>query len=222
MQERQLIKKIKELRQIKPNQNWVLFTKKEILGQEKETQVLSWLFTPFSRPALVVRPLIAGVLILAGVFVYLYWGALAPQLVQLPFASEKEGVKTETMVASLTEIQASLAEITLALNNLRKTGDPFQVLGVTEVVKVTAKKGEEIVGQIKTESKFQLQVLASFQELGEVADDTQVEVLEALIEDLKQTSLSEEDQIRLANAQQYYNEGKYNEAMILIMRIGNN
>jgi len=34
--------------------------------------------------------------------------------------------------------------------------------------------------------------------------------------------LSEEDQARLQKAEQYYNEGKYSEAMILIQRIGNN
>ena len=34
MNEKELISKIQELRQIKPNQNWVAFNKTQILGQE--------------------------------------------------------------------------------------------------------------------------------------------------------------------------------------------
>lgn len=35
MRDKELIKKIKELREIKPNQNWVVFTKQNILGEEE-------------------------------------------------------------------------------------------------------------------------------------------------------------------------------------------
>jgi len=35
MRDKELIKKIKELRQIKPNQTWVVFTKQNILGEEE-------------------------------------------------------------------------------------------------------------------------------------------------------------------------------------------
>ncbi len=228
MQERQLIKKIKELRQIKPNKDWVLFNKKELFEERKEEQVMSWLFTPFNRPALVVRPLIAGVLILAGVFVYLYLGALTPQIVQLPFVSERKGVETETMVASLEELQQSLEKITLGLNNLKKAKDPNQALVMAEIIKATAKNGEKVLGQMKTAGEFQAnQVLASllgdaYRELGEKASNTQIEMMGDYIEYLSQRSLSEEDQARLEKAEKYYNEGKYTEAMILLNRIGNN
>ena len=226
MEERRLIKKIKELRQIKPNQDWVLFTKKEILEQGKEEQIMSWLFTPFSRPALVVRPLIAGVLILAGVFVYLYLGALTPQLVQLPFVSDKRA-ETEMMKASLAEVQVSLAKISSSLNNLKNSRNPSQALAMTEVIKATASRGEEILRDMKTEGVSK-KVLTALNEtentckgLQESIFSIQKEMIEILLEDLGQRSLSEEDQTRLAKAQEYYNEGKYTEAMILVMRIGN-
>lgn len=226
MTEKQVIKKIKTLKQIKPNRNWVLFTKKEILEQGKEEQIMSWLFTPFSRPALVVRPLIAGVLILSGVFVYLYLGALTPQFVQIPFLSERRA-EAETMRASLAEVQASLAEIRLSLNNLKNSRNLNQALAMTEVIKATAFRGEEILRDMKTEgvSKKVLTALNevenTFKGLQESSFSIQREMIEILLEDLGQRSLNEEDQTRLANAQDYYDEGKYNEAMILIMRISN-
>lgn len=229
MEERQLIKKIKELRQIKPNKDWVLFTKKEIFEKEKETQVLSWLFTPIQRPALVVRPLIAGVLILAGVFVYLYLGALTPQIVQLPFASERQG-ETEMVITSLEELQGSLEQITLGLNNLKKAKDPNQALVMTEIVKATAKEGERVINQIKSsEGTLSRKTLASlndsldgFGEVFEKAGGVGEEILGFYLDDLEQRSLSEEDELRLQKAIEYYNEGRYIEVMLLIQRIGNN
>ncbi|MBZ9572632.1 hypothetical protein KJA17_00340 [Patescibacteria group bacterium] len=230
MQEHQLIKKIKELKQIKPNKDWVLFTKREILEEGREEQIVSWLFTPLRRPALVVRPLIAGVLILAGVFVYLYLGALTPQIAQLPFLSERKGVETETMVASLEELQGSLEQITLGLNNLKKAKDPNQALVMTEIVKATAKEGERVINQIKSSGgTLSKKTLASlndsldgFGEVFEKAGGVGEEILGFYLDDLEQRSLSEEDELRLQKAIEYYNEGKYTEAMILIQGIGNN
>lgn len=215
MQERQLIKKIKELRQIKPNKDWVLFTKKEILEQGKEEQILSWLFTPFNRPALVVRPLIAGVLILAGVFVYLYLGALTPQLAQLPFLSD-ERAETEMMRASLGEIQVSLAEISLSLNNLKNSRNPSQALAVTGVVKATAKEGERVISGVKDSlpKGVYASLIDGFDEVYEKSDNLGEELLEFCINSLRQISLSEEDQVRLQEAEEDYNE-------IIIMNLYN-
>lgn len=229
MEERQLIKKIRTLKQIKPNEDWVSLTKRELFEERKGEQIISWLFTPFTRPALVVRPLVAGVLILAGVFVYLYLGVLTPQLelARLPLISNQIA-ETEMMKVSLGEIQTSLAEISLSLNNLKNSKNPSQVLTITEVVKATAGRGEKMVRQIKAESPSK-KVLATlneventFKELGEASFDIQKEMIEALLGDLEQRTLSEEDQGRLVKAREYYNKGKYTEAMILIQRIGNN
>ncbi|MCD6500926.1 hypothetical protein J7K42_02880 [bacterium] len=234
MDERQLIKKIKTLKQIKPNKDWVSFTKREIFGEKGEIKespnlrtTLGWLFTPVQRPALVVRTLIAGVLILAGVFVYLYLGALTSQIVQLPFIAEKRA-EVEAMKTSLAEIQVSLVEIKSSLNNLKNTRNLSQALSVTEVIRATANRGEETVKQIKAGSPPK-KVLATLteventlKELKESSYHIQKEMIENLLADLKKRDLTEEDQERLGKAQEYYNEGRYTEAMILIQRIGNN
>lgn len=73
MTEKDIIKKIKQLRQIKPRQDWVAFTKKELLGQE--VGQASFVQTFFQRlPDLFFqyKPALAGlvVLLLIGIFAF--------------------------------------------------------------------------------------------------------------------------------------------------------
>jgi len=230
MQERELIKQIKQLRRIKPNKDWVCLTKKEILGEEKkEIQVLSWLFAPIKRPAFVLRGVVIAAVFLAGTFFYMYY--LNSQVLEMSFPKLPIVVENQAntnLTASLTELQASLKEIKASLNNLKKSKDPRQALAMTEVVKAAAKNGKEMVREIKTKSSSN-KVLAtlnevenSFKELGERSTDLQREMIRSYLEDLKQRTLTEEDRVRLQKAEEYYNQGKDSEAMILLMRIGSN
>lgn len=230
MDERQLIKQFKELRQLKPSRDWVLLTKREILGKAKEKQSVSWLFTPIQRPALVLRPVMVVSVVLAGLFVYMYLNLNSgvPQLAQLPFISdifEKKETETEMLMVSLGEIQANLEKINHSLNNLKKLKNPNQALALTEIVKITASQGEKIVKQIETKSSSK-QVLATlvdnFKELGETSYSLQKELLEDYINDLKQRTLSEEDEERLQKVEEYYQEGNVEEAVMLLISIGRN
>jgi len=132
--------------------------------------------------------------------------------------------------ASLGEIRESLEQITLGLNNLKKAKDPNQALVMTEIVKATAKEGERVINQIKSSGEtLSSETLATlndsldgFGEIFERAGGVGKEILELYLDDLKQRSLGEEDELHLQKAIEYYNEGKYTEAMILIQRIGNN
>lgn len=215
MQEHQLIKKIKELRQIKPNKDWVSFAKNRILGlREEEKWCTSLFFTPIRRPALVVAPLVVLAAVLGGLFVY--FNFLPSQVPIVTRAPEKQ--EPEQIVSSLEELQSRLEKVTLGLNDLKKVKDPNQALVMTEIVKATAKNGEEIVGQIKSLASLG----DAYRELGEKANNTQIEMMGNYIEYLSQRSLTEEDELRLQKAIEYYNEGKYTEAMLLIQRIGNN
>jgi len=69
----------------------------------------------------------------------------------------------------------------------------------------------------------------SYASLGEIEDtlgeiekesyNIEQEMIERVFEDLTNRELSEENQVRLEKAEEYYNEGKENEAVILIMKI---
>lgn len=263
MQERQLVQQLKELRSLKPNKDWVLFTKEKIFTEEQareqalqeklkiqpvyqktaveeaekgrtaeKRQFLGWLFNPLKKPGWVLRPAIAVSLILAGVFGYLYLNSQIemPYLVNLPikiFNSEKAQLEAETLVVSLGELEVKLGKITASLDNLKHSKRPNEALAVTEAVRVTADQGGEIVKEIKTRARTE-QVLSSliemeneFKILSATSSSLQEELLASYIEDLKQRTLSDEDQERLRKAEEHYNEGRESEAMILLMRIGN-
>lgn len=226
MDERQLIKKIEQLKEIKPNPAWVLLTKKEILG-ESEKFDFSFLFTPIRKPALVFafRGVIVAVVLLAGGFFYLYF--LSSQSPKISFSDLGifETQENEKLTASLEEIQLSLKKITSSLDNLKEARGKREALAMTGVVKETALRGKEVVEQIKPQSPTK-NVLASLgeisqtlEELGRTSSDLQKEMLEKAFEDLKQRGLTEEDRTRLERAKDYYQQGKESEALILIMRI---
>jgi hypothetical protein len=226
MKDSQLIKKIKKLRQIKPNKDWASLTKREILGEEKNEQIISWLFTPIRRPAFVVRTIMVAVIILTGSFFYLYYlNANLPQISfsNLPFSKNQEN---QNLVASLEELEVSLNKITTSLENLKNSKNQKEALAVAQVVKVTAVNSQNLLKGMKDKasSKKVLAALTevenSFQELGETSSNLQIEIIESLFQDLAQRTLSPEDQNRLQKAKDYFNEGKVEEAMILLMRIG--
>ena len=227
----QLIKKIKKLRQISPPREWVNLTKKEILGEideKRENQLVGWLFTPIRKPAFVVRTMMVAVLILTGSLFYLFYlNSQAPQisLSNLNFLQNQEN---ENLITSLQELKTNLNKITFSLNNLKslKDKDPKQALAVTEVVRVTADNAQNLLKEMrkKASSKKVLAALTemedSFQELGETSSNLRIEIIESLFQDLDQRTLTEDDQNRLQKAKDYYNEGKIEQAMILLMRIG--
>jgi len=235
MEEKQLIKKIKELRQIKPNKDWVFLTKNQILGEKEEIKTrqfsFNWLFSPIRRPAFVLRGTIAAAIILTGAFFYLYY--LNSQSLQLPLSnfsqqSKKSSLQDKNLVASLQNLQFSLNQISSSLNNLKNSRNPREVLVMTEIAKATVRNGAGLIKQIKQKSSSRKvltslnQVQASIEDVQKSSLEVQKATIESLINDLKQRSLQEEDENRLQKAVEYYNEGKIAESMILLMRIGKN
>jgi len=225
MEEYQVINKIKKLQQIKPRKDWVVFSKNEILGPElkEKTPLFSWFILPFRKPVLVFSSILIIAVALTGVFFYLNSQTPSPILV-----SEEQN-ETE-ILSSLESLGERLKEINLSLDNLNNMKSQSQALVMTEIVKATAKEGEKMVNDFK-ESKKPLsdQVLASLneleglsRELTETSGILQKEIFEDYLEFLKQRTLSNEDQDRLQKVEEYYNEGREADALLLITLIGNN
>lgn len=228
MDEKEIIKQLKELRAIKPNKDWVLLNKGKLLkqGSAEKKERTGWIFVPLGRPALVLSTLaLVAVVLVGGLF---YFSARKTPVVVYENIEGllnkiiSQGQNKEQIVSSLSELQTKLEDIKSSLDGLKNAKDQGQALAVTEVVKATAKRGEEVAITIKnTNRKLSEQVLASFIDLGKKGDSLQKEIFEELLRDLKQRSLSQEDRERLEKVEQYYAEGKMDEAMILITKIGN-
>ena len=236
MTEAELIKKIKELKTIKPRKDWVLLTKSQILGEEKPKFELF----PFFKLAY------AGLfflLLLAGLF-ELSQGALpGDPLYSLKRITEK----AQAVFVSKEEQPKLQLELTnKRLEELNKVAEANQVkrlapaLSEFETTKITAKK--EVVNFIKNKSekeaiKVAKDIAPKLNEVNEkekkvyatlniesteganqTADQTaEKAVVEILIKDAKNSTLTEEQKADLVKVEEYYKSGDYQGALNLFM-----
>lgn len=232
------IRGLKKLQLIMPDKNWVILTKKRILGANNVRQVegaglagwfsnleYTWRLALGRHSGLVAVLSTLVILLTTGV------GFLTYQNQNLKGLLVELGPKdnSQNLTASLNNVQKSLEDINVALDNLEKTKSPDQVLAITEVVRVTASNGQEVISTIKHDSQSEIpkNVMASLdavqktsQALEAKSVAVQKDLLEDYIQDLKQRTLSAEDEERLQKVEEYYKQGKTSEALILLIRIG--
>ena len=226
MKDRQVIRKIKGLESIKPDESWVALTRERILGQD-------FVGSYGLGQSLIKRPIpvflgavFLGILFVAGIFVLNY------QNNQLEIA-EKTVNQEQELLSSLRQVEATLESMEgnlASLQNMSGTKQS-QAIAMLEVVKATAKEGEKTVERIKkSNSDMSPQVLASLNQIKETSrqiyDKSQSSgklILENCLADLgqREASLNKEDQVRLQKAKEDYEKGDYNEALLLVERIYN-
>jgi len=109
---------------------------------------------------------------------------------------------------------------------LKDSKNKKQTLAMTGITKATANNGEQIIKEIKRQDSASPQILASlneletgFKEMGEKSSNIQIQTIKKAIDELKQMGLSEEDNISLQKIETHYNEGQYNEAVLLLFKI---
>lgn len=227
----QLIQRIKKLRQIKPNKEWVSFIKKKILEEREDAWFPGWLFLPIKKPALVIAPLVLVTMVLGGLFVSL---SFVPKFFSSPVitedylaeVSESQEVREQEkqIVASLQGLQKSLEQATISLNQLREVKDTRKALQITSVMKIVVQETRETVDQIETQNIESKEVFASLKkvkhnsrQLEQAVENTRTGIL---IEYLDEGSLNQNQEILLAEAREYYNNGDYSEALIKALQVG--
>jgi len=221
MKEPELINKIEELKQIQPRKDWVVSAKRELFEENprEETSPFSVLFNPIQKPVLALGTIALAAFVMSSLF---FTSAQnlpgAESLITFNTNNTKEEVTSE----SLMTLQKQVEELNLKLEELRKSEDPNEALVMSENIKTTAKKGQEVLSQIElkeSESKTLASLSASLRELGNEATKEQKEMIEALIEDLKTRSLTVENQERLQKAESSYNNGNMEQALFYLLRI---
>ena len=133
MTEKELIGKIRELRQIKPNKDWVILAKSQILGQEfnQHWVLINWLRVFFAKP---VYAGLVVVFVLVGLF-----GTLAFAQNSLPgdllYPIKKITEKAQAVFVSETEKpQASLELANKRLEELTKIVETNQVKNLAPAI----------------------------------------------------------------------------------------
>jgi len=231
MTEKELIGKIRELRQIQPSKDWVSLTKSQILGKEdKYNNLISVFQILFSKPAyagLVV------VFVLFGLFGFsqnslpgdlLYPIKKITERSQAVFVSEEELPKYNLEIANkrleelneiaqtnqvkklapaISEFQANISEAAKSLAKV-KGQDVEKIVAQTKKLEENTKKVEEVLAT-KILSQETEESLISFYK-------TQAEML---INDLGNQTLTEEKEEILNQMKKLFEEEKYLETLEL-------
>jgi len=232
MTETNLVKKIQELKKIRPRKDWVVLTKSQILGESARGRA-SVSFFPFWKPALVT---VTAFGILFGIFSLaqnslpgdiLYPIKKLTEKSQAVFVSEKELPKYNLEIANkrldeLTEIAQT--------NQVKKLAPALQEFqaSVSEaaenLAKVKKPDVEKIVVQTKKleENKQKVEALGVVLGETEKLDDALAQLVESQIKDLEGRTLTEEQEDILAQAKEDYEAGNYSDALIKILILSQN
>ncbi len=236
MKEKELIAKLRKLRQIKPSQEWAILTKGQILGQEEKyenpaTIVLSTFRMIFAKPAYAGLAVVFVFLGLFGTFAFaqkslpgdkLYLMKKISERVQAVFVSEED-----LPIAQLELTNKRLEELAKIAQENRVKNLPSAInetrASISEANKNLAKASSPAeIKKIVDEIEEKAQIIS--QTLGVAFGETELEELkqssdrlyaEDLISVLGASTLSEEQEEVLIRMKELVEEEKYSEALIL-------
>ena len=235
MQDKQIISQLKSLQKIKPAKDWAVLIKKDLLTEPVEfkniPEKISFgeaVFSFFAKPSVVVSSLILVGVAVTGTFAYFGLQKknydLQAYIENLAFQNQEN----KEVLAGLQDVQARMDEVKNALVSLKSSNDPKKIFAVSEVIKSTAKNSQTAIDQIKSSgTDLSKQTLLSLskvketsQELQKNSAELQKETFKAYLAELKTKTLTDEDQERLVKAEEYFNDGNIESAIILLVRIG--
>ena len=221
MTEKELIGKLRELRQIKPRKDWVVLTKSQILVEEK----------PVFNPLFIFKPVYAGFL-----FIFILFGLFGTSQNALPgdllYPIKKIVEKSRVVFVSETDkpkLNLELANRRLEeLNQIAQKNEvkklapainEFQASASKAAKNLTTLKGADVKGIVAETQKLE-ENRKKAESLGVVVGETEelenaYKVLaEREIENLENSSLTEKQEEVLKEAKEYFEREDYSNALI--------
>lgn len=231
--EKELIGKLKELRQITPRKDWAVLTKTRILAQEPEyRRRASVSFFPFLKPKPAFAGFIALFMVVGGFYVAVKNSLPGESLYAIRrIAHQGEAFfvsEQEKPVFQLKLANDRLEDLTkVSARNLAPTLDEFQAnisQAAKELVKMDAATSTPLaIKKIIEETKKLEENKQKAESLGVVIDGTEEldNILQAivgnLIEDLEQRSLTEDKEEVLSQMKELFGAEKYSQALELYL-----
>ena len=218
MQEKDLIRQLKAMREIKPREEWVSLTKSQILGQEAYEKRASFSFPAFNWK-LAFAPAMA-ILLVAG---FLFFSLALPKEQTITVAEEQEELEEIIIIAKsqdtekIADMIKKTDNLVLALNELTETikATPelaeMMVEDIEKMEKQTAKLGQTIAQWGKYTEQPE-----KAEELEEIVDRVELGLkrnVEALIMYFEDQILTEEQAELLAEAKEHYEAGELDKAL---------
>lgn len=233
MTEKDLIKQLKELKDIKPRNDWVLLTKRQILPEETSADqsvfsifgVFQWklAFAPVISVFIVIGLFGFAKITVPGDFLFPVKKAAEIAQVGLSSGAEKTGVHLKLANRRLEELSA-IAENN-RVRSLAPTIKDFQdnmaeaVNGLSQTDSSTFK---ELVAETQKlqENKQKVESVLGIQ-IGGDTNNLENQLVSYLISDLEKRSLNEGDQKLLAEAKKYSETGDYTLALEKLLVLTN-
>jgi hypothetical protein len=221
MTEKELINKIKQLKQIKPQEDWVVFCKRQIFKEEDKVSIISLfhsvkfasqLFNKVKPAYLVSVVLMLLVVVITGFFFF----QDKPKVLVQPELVEPAPAKE--IILALKDLQT---EMDGAVEKLRKLKKPQQILEARNIVIPTLETARDLIVEVeRTEAKEESKTLAvRVDNLENTLKERTAVVAGNLIKFLETRTLTESQQEILNQAKKDYNQGNYHQALINMMLI---
>jgi len=232
MTEKQLLKQVRKLRDIKPRHDWVLLTKDRIFEHKEEAETPSFLFLLRERLQLVLQhkpacAVIVALVVIIGTFGFAQRSLPGDALYPVRRMSEKSNV----LVSRESQTQQTIDQANRRLNDVAKAAEKkaeknlapaiteFQE-SVSEIARNLAEAGDkntvrEIVREVqKLEEKAEeVSVLGVEVGVNEELDTVLRDILERELAVFEGKELSEEQQGILEEVTVLYKEGSYTAAL---------
>jgi hypothetical protein len=231
------LEKLESLRGVKPNQNWVSFTKRDLFEKIDEAEISSEM-NILSVFSLRRRPVVAA--FASFVFVMGIFG-IAQNTVpgDLLYSVKKVTEKGQSVLVSrddklafeLKLVNERLSELNSIVNENRTGKLASAIEAVNEslvmvserlkegqITKEVVKEAEKIE-EVKNEIEGVLAARISTEEVNQTFNDYYMFATEGIINDLKERELNSEQVILLDKAVLLYEEGEYISALELLLNI---
>lgn len=227
MTDRELIFKLQLLKQIKPNQEWVVLTKRQLLGVDVREAAQPTYREIFSRAlGLVFKGKLAYafaafLLIFSGAFVFTKYNLPSNEInivknSQAALGEVKNNIETlKVKSQSLAKVSNNKSQdVTLAVKEVNDA-----VKSLTDTIQKNPGLAKEVALELKNDGT--LLSIDGGDDLKQTSDDLYKTIDEQMISDLEKTSLTESQQETFDEANSLYKQGKYSEALEKILLVNN-
>ncbi len=237
MEEKKLLKDLKQLKKVKPRKDWALLTKREILGEKHSIFSIEELLVG-SRMILRHKAAFASLvvlLVIVGSFGFAHNSVPGDMLFTFKKAGEKgAGIFASDRVQRNFDITNKRLEELSSIaqeNNIDKLAPAIEEYqaSVSETAKSIREEmddeetAKDITKEIETLASKRAELEEEGVEIPQNASYNAVmgEWLKREVEDLENRSLTEEDVVSLEQAKELIGEGKLDQALVKLMSIGN-
>lgn len=247
MEETKLINKLKELQQVRPNKDWVILAKSQILGGVKPVKNESIFGVLRFLPSLIYQRKLAYafavlMFMMIGMFGFAQYTMPGDMLFsvkkmteqgQTAFVSKENQLQNNFAIASRRLDDLTQVVKDNRTQNIEPAIKEFQasILEVTKnLIDNIGQKGSQEIKDIAVQIKKMEDNKKQLQTLGVNLEDTReskelnsalAPLVQREIDDLEKTTLTEEQEKTTQTVKDLYTEGKYSDALEQILMINN-